>query len=137
MRRFTAMATAKMRAKRKSRRRCFTRVRLAGSEDIRVDSIDADDRRCLPSLLAAFVDHVHAKSQESICSRSKPSCAPCRMWRMATVRLLSGPTIKPIEPIVLRMVYEADKAVTVVGLGGITRAEDAVEFMLAGATAVQ
>ena len=49
---------------------------------------------------------------------------------------LSGPAIKPIA---VRMVYEASKAVTipVVGLGGITRAEDAVEFMLAGATAVQ
>lgn len=49
---------------------------------------------------------------------------------------LSGPAIKPIA---LRMVYEASNAVTipVVGLGGITRAEDAVEFMLAGATAVQ
>lgn len=49
---------------------------------------------------------------------------------------LSGPAIKPIA---LRMVYEAANAVTipVVGLGGITRAEDAVEFMLAGATAVQ
>jgi dihydroorotate dehydrogenase (NAD+) catalytic subunit len=49
---------------------------------------------------------------------------------------LSGPAIKPIA---LRMVYEAAQAVTipVVGLGGIARAEDAVEFMLAGATAVQ
>ena len=49
---------------------------------------------------------------------------------------LSGPAIKPIA---LRMVYEAAQAVTipVVGLGGIVRAEDAVEFMLAGATAVQ
>ena len=49
---------------------------------------------------------------------------------------LSGPAIKPIA---LRMVHEAAQAVTipVVGLGGITRAEDAVEFMLAGATAVQ
>ncbi|HEX4650186.1 MAG TPA: dihydroorotate dehydrogenase [Granulicella sp.] len=49
---------------------------------------------------------------------------------------LSGPAIKPIA---LRMVYEAAQAVTipVVGLGGIVKAEDAVEFMLAGATAVQ
>jgi dihydroorotate dehydrogenase (NAD+) catalytic subunit len=49
---------------------------------------------------------------------------------------LSGPAIKPIA---LRMVYEAARAVTipVVGLGGIVRAEDAVEFLLAGATAVQ
>ena len=49
---------------------------------------------------------------------------------------LSGPAIKPIA---LRMVWEAAKAVTIpiVGLGGITTAEDAVEFLLAGATAVQ
>lgn len=49
---------------------------------------------------------------------------------------LSGPAIKPIA---VRMVYEAAKAVKipVVGMGGIVRAEDAVEFMMAGATAVQ
>ena len=49
---------------------------------------------------------------------------------------LSGPAIKPIA---VRMVYEAAKAVKipVVGMGGILRAEDAVEFLLAGATAVQ
>jgi dihydroorotate dehydrogenase (NAD+) catalytic subunit len=49
---------------------------------------------------------------------------------------LSGPAIKPIA---VRMVWEAAKAVTipVIGLGGITTPEDAVEFLLAGATAVQ
>jgi len=49
---------------------------------------------------------------------------------------LSGPAIRPIA---VRMVYEASNAISipVVGLGGISRAEDAVEFMLAGATAVQ
>ena len=49
---------------------------------------------------------------------------------------LSGPAIRPIA---VRMVHEASKAVTipVVGMGGISRAEDAVEFMLAGATAVE
>lgn len=49
---------------------------------------------------------------------------------------LSGPAIKPIA---VRMVYEVSKAVKIpiVGMGGILRAEDAVEFMLAGATAVQ
>lgn len=49
---------------------------------------------------------------------------------------LSGPAIKPIA---LRMVYEAANAVTipVIGMGGIITPEDAVEFMLAGATAVQ
>ncbi len=49
---------------------------------------------------------------------------------------LSGPAIRPIA---VRMVHEAAQAVKipVVGMGGIVRAEDAVEFLLAGATAVQ
>lgn len=49
---------------------------------------------------------------------------------------LSGPAIKPIA---LRMVNEAFRAVSIpiLGMGGITNGEDAVEFLLAGATAVQ
>jgi len=49
---------------------------------------------------------------------------------------LSGPAIKPIA---LRMVYEVAGAVKVpvVGLGGIATATDALEFILAGAAAVQ
>jgi dihydroorotate dehydrogenase (NAD+) catalytic subunit len=49
---------------------------------------------------------------------------------------LSGPAIKPIS---LRLVWEASRAVKipVLGMGGIVTAEDAVEFMLAGAAAVQ
>lgn len=49
---------------------------------------------------------------------------------------LSGPAIKPIA---LRMVYEAAQAVRipVVGLGGIASGEDAAEFLVAGATAVE
>lgn len=49
---------------------------------------------------------------------------------------LSGPAIKPIA---LRMVYETWKAVKIpiLGMGGIATPEDAVEFLLAGATAVQ
>lgn len=49
---------------------------------------------------------------------------------------LSGPAIKPIA---LRMVYEASRAVRipVIGLGGIRSGEDAAEFLIAGASAVQ
>ncbi|MBR3287979.1 MAG: dihydroorotate dehydrogenase [Bacteroidales bacterium] len=49
---------------------------------------------------------------------------------------LSGPCIKPIA---LRMVWQTAKAVRipVIGMGGIASAADAVEFMLAGATAVE
>lgn len=48
---------------------------------------------------------------------------------------MSGPAIKPIA---VRMVYQAAHAVKipVIGMGGISNADDAVEFMLAGATAV-
>jgi dihydroorotate dehydrogenase (NAD+) catalytic subunit len=49
---------------------------------------------------------------------------------------LSGPAIRPIT---LRMVYQCARAVKipVIGLGGISKAEDAVEYLLAGARAVQ
>ena len=49
---------------------------------------------------------------------------------------LSGPAIKPIA---LRMVYETAQMVKIpiLGLGGIVTPEDAVEFLLAGATAIQ
>ncbi|MDO5038949.1 dihydroorotate dehydrogenase [Clostridium sp.] len=49
---------------------------------------------------------------------------------------LSGPAVKPIA---LRMVHEVSKAVNipVIGLGGISTAEDAIEFMMAGARAIQ
>ena len=49
---------------------------------------------------------------------------------------MSGPAVKPIA---LRMVWQVSKAVKipVIGLGGIMNWKDAVEFMLAGATAVQ
>jgi len=49
---------------------------------------------------------------------------------------LSGPAIKPVA---LRMVYQAASSVSipVIGIGGIETAEDALEFMLAGASAIQ
>jgi dihydroorotate dehydrogenase (NAD+) catalytic subunit len=63
--------------------------------------------------------------------------AETRKPRIANVTAgLSGPAIKPIA---LRMVYDAAHAVKipVIGMGGISTAVDVVEFMLAGATAVQ
>jgi dihydroorotate oxidase len=49
---------------------------------------------------------------------------------------LSGPAVKPVA---VRMVNDVAKAVKipVIGLGGISTAEDAIEFLMAGATAVQ
>ena len=48
---------------------------------------------------------------------------------------LSGPAIKPVA---VRMVYQAANAVKlpIIGMGGIMNADDAIEFILAGATAV-
>ena len=60
-----------------------------------------------------------------------------RKPRIANVTAgLSGPAIKPIA---VRMVYDAAHAVKipVIGMGGISTPEDVVEFMLAGATAVE
>lgn len=49
---------------------------------------------------------------------------------------LSGPCVKPVA---LRMVYQVSHAVNipVIGLGGISNATDAIEFLLAGATAIE
>lgn len=49
---------------------------------------------------------------------------------------LSGPAVKPVA---VRMVWDVSHAVKipVIGLGGIMNAEDAIEFMMAGATAIQ
>jgi dihydroorotate dehydrogenase (NAD+) catalytic subunit len=60
-----------------------------------------------------------------------------RKPRIANVTAgLSGPAIKPIA---VRMVYDASHSVKipVIGMGGISTAADVIEFMLAGATAVQ
>ncbi|MBQ8199972.1 MAG: dihydroorotate dehydrogenase [Lachnospiraceae bacterium] len=48
---------------------------------------------------------------------------------------MSGPAIKPVA---VRMVYQVANAVNIpiIGMGGIANAEDAIEFMMAGATAV-
>lgn len=54
----------------------------------------------------------------------------------ATMGGLSGPAIKPLA---VRMVFEAARAVQIpiIGVGGIATAQDALEFIIAGATAIQ
>ena len=63
--------------------------------------------------------------------------AEARKPRISNVTAgLSGPAIKPIA---LRMVWEAAKTVKIpiIGIGGISTAEDVIEFLLAGATAIE
>jgi dihydroorotate dehydrogenase (NAD+) catalytic subunit len=63
--------------------------------------------------------------------------AETRTFRLANITGgLSGPAIKPVA---LRMVWQVAQAVDVpvIGMGGIMTAEDAIEFLLAGADAVQ
>jgi len=49
---------------------------------------------------------------------------------------LSGPAVKPVA---LRMVWDVYRAIRIpiIGMGGIMNGEDGIEFMLAGATAIQ
>ena len=59
-------------------------------------------------------------------------------FRPALGNKLGGLVSPALKPIVLRMVYQCAKEVSIpiVGLGGVTKAEDVVEYMLAGASAV-
>jgi dihydroorotate dehydrogenase (NAD+) catalytic subunit len=52
---------------------------------------------------------------------------------------MGGLTGAAVKPVILRMVYQCARAVAlpVIGCGGIATVEDVVEYMLAGATAVQ
>jgi dihydroorotate dehydrogenase (NAD+) catalytic subunit len=59
-------------------------------------------------------------------------------FRLALGNKFGGLVSPALKPIVLRMVYQVAKAVKIpiIGIGGVTKAEDVVEYMLAGATAV-
>lgn len=61
-----------------------------------------------------------------------------RMRRPQLARVVGGLSGPAIKPIALRMVYETHRAVSIplLGMGGIATGTDAIEFMLAGATAV-
>ena len=60
-------------------------------------------------------------------------------WKLKLANIIGGLSGPAIKPIALRMVWEASKAVNipVIGIGGITSTNDAIEFMLAGATAIE
>ena len=84
-----------------------------------VEDAGADSISCINTLLGMAVD-LHSR---------RPSLAN-------VVGGLSGPAIKPVA---LRCVWQVARAVNipVVGIGGIVTAEDALEFLLVGASAVQ
>ncbi len=89
----------------------------------------ADIARAVEAAGADAVSLINTVLGMSIDARS-------RRPRLArTVGGLSGPAIKPVA---LRMVWQVASAIElpVIGMGGVRTAEDAVEFMLAGATAV-
>ena len=57
-------------------------------------------------------------------------------WNWLSLGGLSGPSLKPIA---LRMAYQCARAtnIPVIGCGGISTVEDAVEYLIAGASAIQ
>src|SRR3989304_514732 len=69
-----------------------------------------------------------------------PSSTPSSAWpSISAAESPSCPSGPAIRPIALRMVWEVAQAVTlpIIGIGGIMTGDDAVEFLLAGASAVQ
>jgi len=84
-----------------------------------VEGAGADALSCINTLLGMAID----------AERRKPVLSTITGG-------LSGPAIKPIA---LRMVWQVSKAVNipVIGIGGIMNAKDAIEFLLAGASAIQ
>lgn len=84
-----------------------------------VEAEGADSVSLINTLMGMAIDIEHRKSLLSIGTGG-----------------LSGPAVKPVA---VRMVHQVAKAikVPVIGLGGISTAEDAIEFFMAGATAIQ
>ncbi|WP_337481144.1 dihydroorotate dehydrogenase [Prevotellamassilia timonensis] len=84
-----------------------------------VEAEGADSVSLINTLMGMSIDIEHRKSRLSIGTGG-----------------LSGPCVKPVA---LRMVWQVARAVNipVVGLGGIMNAADAIEFLMAGATAVE
>lgn len=66
-------------------------------------------------------------------------CIDIETWRPKLANIIGGLSGPAIRPVAVRMVWEVSKSVRipVIGIGGIMNSKDAIEFMLAGATAVQ
>jgi dihydroorotate dehydrogenase (NAD+) catalytic subunit len=75
----------------------------------------------------------------SLVNTFKAMAIDIRQRKPVFENVYAGLSGKAIKPIALRMVHEVCKNVTVpvVGIGGITTAEDVIEFMMAGCSAVQ
>ncbi|SEK00756.1 dihydroorotate oxidase B, catalytic subunit [Sphingobium sp. AP50] len=60
-------------------------------------------------------------------------------WQPRVANLMGGITGPATKPVILRMVYQCSQAVSIpiIGCGGISNAADAIEYLLAGASAVQ
>ena len=88
---------------------------------------------CLAYFLTSFVI---ASTDLGFCPKAIPPSSTLGQEILISSRSgLSGPAIHPVA---VRMVYQAAQAVRIpiIGMGGIMTAEDAVEMILAGATAV-
>ena len=89
----------------------------------------------LMKIVAGMAAEAGVPCEVSMEKRMACGVGACLSCVVDTVGGLSGPAVKPVA---LRMVWEVHQAVDVplLGMGGISCATDAVEFMLAGATAV-
>jgi dihydroorotate dehydrogenase (NAD+) catalytic subunit len=99
----------------------------------------------LPPLLPDLVDVAHACVRAGAHGLTLIDAVPAmaidaarlRTRLGSTVGSLSGPAIKPIALAAVHAVATAMPDVPIMGVGGVATAEDAVEFLLAGASAVQ
>ena len=89
-----------------------------------------------PKCLCDITEKIKRVAGQPVIMKLTPNVVEKRKFVLANkTGGLSGPAIKPVA---VRMVWQAAQAVRipVIGMGGIASAEDAVEFMLAGASAV-
>jgi dihydroorotate dehydrogenase (NAD+) catalytic subunit len=99
----------------------------------------------LPPLLPELVDVAHACVRAGARGLTLIDAVPAmaidagrlRTRLGSTVGALSGPAIKPIALAAVHAVATAFPDVPIMGVGGVATADDAVEFLLAGASAVQ